>query len=190
MKGERDKKTGRIKHQGEYYFLIKDIFLVRAPNLPLLEQLRKIKPELAPKFEQRLKNFFQVYNPKDVDKEETKQIANLLLEPDIYDSYILMKNKFYPLEKIPKIFSEFADKEKILAQLKDNFVLTEIKDENKKSWILLLADIKPIVFFPEYLIPKIRELYKTSDEQRKITHEIAKKAHDLLEITFPEEIEF
>jgi len=190
IKGERDRKTGRIKHQGEYFFLIKDVMLARVPNLSLVTQLKKIKPELAPKFEQRLKNYFQVYDPKEENREEIKDIASLLLDPDFYDSYALMKNRFYPIEKIPKIFSEFADKEQIINKLKETYVLTEIKDDNKKSWILLLADIKPIIFFPEYLLPRIRNLYKTSDEEKKITYEIAQKAHDLLEISFPEEIEF
>ncbi len=190
IKGERDKKTGRIKSQGEYFFLIKDIILARTPNLNLLEQLKKVKPELAPKFEQKLKNFFQVYDPKTQDKEENQKISLLLLDPDIYDNYVLMRNKFYPLDKIPKIFSEFADTEQIINQMKELYVLTEIKDEKKRSWILLLADIKPLVFFPEYILPRIRDAYKTSDEKSKITYEIAKKAHDLLEVSFPEEIEF
>ncbi len=56
--------------------------------------------------------------------------------------------------------------------------------------ILLLADIKPLTFFPEYILPKIREAYKTSDDKRKITFEIAKKAHDLLEVSFPEKVTF
>jgi hypothetical protein len=190
IKGKRDKETGRIKQQGEYYFLIKDIVLARVPNLDLIEQLKKVKPELTAKFEQRLKNFFQVYDPKTQTSEETKKVASLLLDPDVYDSFILLRNKFYPLDKIPKIFSEFANTEQIITQMKESFVLAEIKDEKRRGWILLLADIKPLTFFPEYLLPKIREAYKTSDKRKKITYEIAKKAHDLLEVTFPEKIEF
>jgi hypothetical protein len=190
IKGKRDKDTGRIKHQGEYFFLIKDIVLARVPNLNLLEQLKKIKPELVSKFELKLMNYFKVYDPKKQDREEIRKTASILLDPDIYDNFVLMRNKFYPLDKIPKIFSEFADTEQIINQLKELYVLTEIKDEKKRSWILLLADIKPLVFFPEYILPKIREAYKTSDAKRKITFEIAKKAHDLLEVSFPEEIEF
>ena len=190
IKGKRDKETGRIAHQGEYYFLIKDIVLVRVPNLDLLEQLKKVKPELTAKFEQRLKNFFQLYDPKTQTIDETKKIASLLLDPDIYDSFVLLKNKFYPLDKIPKIFSEFANTEEIISNLKESYVVVEVKDEKRKSWILLMADIKPLVFFPEYILPKIREAYKLSKGKKKITYEIAKKAYDLLEISFPEEIEF
>ena len=51
---------------------------------------------------------------------------------------------------------------------------------------MLLTDIKPLVVFPEYLLPKIKTAYDTN----YITHEIAKKAFDLLEVSFPETVEF
>ena len=72
----------------------------------------------------------------------------------------------------------------------------KIKDENKRSWICLLTDIKPLTIFPEYLLPKIREAFRKGEEEEeaekegKITYEIAKKALNLLEISYPEKITF
>ncbi|MHA1479139.1 MAG: hypothetical protein ACTSPU_13175, partial [Promethearchaeota archaeon] len=111
-----------------------------------------------------------------------------------YDFFVLIRSNHYPLDKIPKIFSEFAVTEILLDNLKKLNVITEIKDENKRSWICLLTDIKPLTIFPEYLLPKIREAFRKDDEEEskegKITIEIAKKALNLLEISYPEKITF
>jgi hypothetical protein len=102
-----------------------------------------------------------------------------------------MRSNHYPLDKIPKIFSEFAVTEILLDNLKKLNVITEIKDENKRSWICLLTDIKPLTIFPEYLLPKIREAFRREgEEEGKITYEIAKKALNLLEISYPEKVTF
>ena len=101
-----------------------------------------------------------------------------------------MRSNHYPLDKIPKIFSEFAVTEILLDNLKKLNIITEVKDQNKRSWILLLTDVKPLIIFPEYLLPKIREAYRNEGEDGKITYEVAKKALNLLEITYPEEVTF
>jgi hypothetical protein len=76
--------------------------------------------------------------------------------------------------------------------LKKLNIITEIKDENKRSWILLLTNIQPITIFPEFLLPKIREAYRNEEEEEdgKITFEIARKALNLLEISYPEKVTF
>jgi len=190
IKGIRDAKTGRIKHQGEYLFLTKDILLAQIPNKNLMNHLKESKHKLYPKYEQKVINFFSNYNPYTQPVEETKKLASFILNPDLYDFFALMRNNYYPLDKIPKILSDWADRELIIGELKSLNILTEIKDENKKSWIFLLTDIKPLIIYPLYLLPKIKEAYKTKKKEGKITYEIAKKALDLLEVTYPEKIEF
>ncbi|MHA1661621.1 MAG: hypothetical protein ACTSUT_21205, partial [Promethearchaeota archaeon] len=190
VKGIRNKETGIYTNQGEYLFLTKDIALVRVPNLGLLTYLKDSKNELYPKYQQRVTEFFANYDPLKQTVEETKKLASLLLNPDIYDNLVLMKSKFYPIDKIPKIFSDFADIEMMLEDLKNLNIVTEIKDKKDRSWILLLCEIKPLIFFPEYILPKIRKAYKSFDKEQKITREIAKRALSLLELTFPEKVEF
>lgn len=190
IKGEKDKKTGEIQHQGEYLFLVKDILIARIPNENLLNHFKETKNELLPFYRQKVVDYFANYDPYMQSTEETKKIASILLSPDAYDFFVLMRHNHYPLDKIPKIFSEFAVTEILLDDLKDLNIITEITDENERNWICLLTEIKPLIIFPEYLLPKIREAYTNEDDDGRITYEIAKKALSLLEITYPEKVKF
>jgi hypothetical protein len=190
IRGEKDKKTGELKHQGEYIFLIKDIIFARVPNENLLNHFKETKNELLPIYSQKVTEFFSKYEPFNQRLEEIKKLASILLNPDVYDFFVLMKHNHYPLDKIPKIFSEFAVTEILLDDLKKLNIITELIDDNDRKWICLLTDIKPLIIFPEFLLPKIRAAYKNEDTDGAITHEIAKKALSLLEITYPEKIEF
>jgi hypothetical protein len=190
IKGRRDKNTGLVKQQGEYLFLIKDLSLIRLPNANLLNHLKDTKHELYEKYKVKVAEFFSQYDPSTQSIEDTKKLASILLNPDIYDLFSLIRNKFYPLDKIPNIFSEFADVDLILDELKNLKVITEIKDEHNRSWIFLLTDIKPLIFFPEYLLIKLRDACKTTDKHKNITYEIAEKALELLEVAYPEKVEF
>ncbi|MFX1258302.1 MAG: hypothetical protein ACFFAN_10605 [Promethearchaeota archaeon] len=189
-KGEKDEKTGIIKNQGEYLFLTKDIILARIPSEMLLTQLNQTRKDLFRKYKQKAIDFFSNYNPITEPIEEKKKLASILLNPDLYDFFALLRNNFYPMDKIPKVFSDFAVTDIILNNLKDLNIITEIQDDENRSWIILLSDIKPLVVFPEYLLPKIRYTYRTIDEEKKVPYEIAKKAYDLLEITYPDKVEF
>ena len=190
IKGEKDKKTGDITKQGEYIFMIKDIMLARVPNESLLKHFKETNNNLLEIFQQKSAEFFSNYDPYTQPIEETKKIASIMLNPDIYDFFILMRSNHYPLDKIPKVFSEFAITEILLDNLKKLNIITEIKDENKRSWILLLTNVQPITIFPEFLLPKIREAYRKEEEDGKITFEIARKALNLLEVSYPEKITF
>ena len=196
IKGVKDRKTGVITNQGEYVFLIKDIIFSRVPNENLLKHFKETNNDLLPLFRQKSVDYFTNYDPYEEPIENTIKLASILLNPDVYDFFVLMRSNHYPLDKIPKIFSEFAVTEILLDNLKKLNVITEIKDENKRSWICLLTDIKPLTIFPEYLLPKIREAYRKGEEEEegekegKITYEIAKKALNLLEVSYPEKVTF
>lgn len=135
-------------------------------------------------------DYFAEYDPFYQPLEDTKKLASILLSPDAYDFFVLMRHNHYPLDKIPKIFSEFAVTEILLDDLKSLNLISEIIDDKERKWICLLTDIKPLIIFPEYLLPKIRDAYKTEIGDGEITLEIAKKALSLLEITYPEKVEF
>lgn len=189
-KGEKDKKTGIIKNQGEYLFLVKDVNLARVPNNTLLNHLKETKNKLFLKYQQKVIDFFANYDPYTEPLENKRKLAAMLLNPDIYDFFALLRNNFYPLDKIPKIFSDFAVTEILLDNLKKLDVITEIKDDEDKTWILLLTEIEPLIVFPEFLLPNIREAFKTEEKDLKIPYEVAKKALDLLEVTYPEKVDF
>jgi len=185
IQGEKDEETGQIKNQGEYLFLVKDLMLVRMPNENLLNHLEEQESNLFKLYKERITEYFSNYDPFEETLEDKQEIASMLLNPDVYDFFLLMRNNYYPKDKIPKIFSEFAVTEVLINNLKDLDILTEIKDDEGREWFLLLTDIKPLTIFPEYLLPKIREAYKFS-----INYQVAKKAYDLLELTYPEKLEF
>lgn len=190
IKGEKDKKTGEIVHQGEYLFLVKDVLLTRVPNETLLNHFKETKNELLPLYRQRVIDYFSTYDPYLQPIEEIKALASILLSPDAYDFFVLMRHNHYPLDKIPKIFSEFAVTEILLDDLASLNLITEITDDNDRKWICLLTEIRPLIIFPEYLLPKIRAAYKNENFEEGITYEIAEKALNLLEITFPEKVKF
>lgn len=190
IKGIRDRQTGNIKHQGEYLFLVKDIMLARVPNENLLNFLKENNKTLFQIFQDKTIEYFSKYNPLKQTVEETKRLSSLILNPDIYDFIVLMRKNYYPIKKIPKIFSPFVSPEALLKELKDSNVIMDLIDDEKRIFTLLLTDIKPLVIFPEYLLPKLRKAYQTVDKSKQITHEIAKKALELLEVTYPEHIEF
>ncbi|TFF87967.1 MAG: hypothetical protein EU549_03850, partial [Promethearchaeota archaeon] len=141
IQGEKDSETGIMKNQGEYLFLVKDVMFTRVPNERLISHLKETENELFPIYQKRVLDFFSKFDPFDQTLKETMKLASLLLNPDVYDFYLLMKNNHYPKDKIPKIFSEFAVTEVLLDNLKDLNVIAEIEDKSKRKWIVLLTEI-------------------------------------------------
>ena len=190
IKGEKNKETGMIKNQGEYIFLVKDIMFTRVPNKKLLDHLSNTKNDLFDIYNREVIKYFAKYDPFEEPLENNQKIASMFLNPDIYDFFVLMRNNFYAKDKIPKIFSEFAVTDVLINDLKEIEILTEVVDNEDRKWLLLLTDIKPLVIFPEFMLPKIRKLYKEDHNMEKVYYQIAKKAYDLLELTYPEKMEF
>ena len=189
-KGEKDKKTGIIRNQGEYLFLVKDLVLARIPSEFLLNHLKESKEELFEKYRAKAVEFFSNYDPLKETPEEKRKIASLMLNPDVYDFFALLRSNYYPIDKIPKVFSDFAVTEILLDNLKKLNVITELADSEDRKWIILLTEIQPLIIFPEYSLPLIRSAHKTLDLEKQVSYEIARKAYDLLEISYPEKIEF
>ncbi|MFX1558364.1 MAG: hypothetical protein ACFFC9_14015, partial [Promethearchaeota archaeon] len=163
IKGKRDKRTGLIKDQGEYLFLTKDIDLIRKPNVDLLKHLKDTKHELYPKYEEKVIEFFSNYDPNTQTIEDKKKLASMLLNPDIYDIFAILRNKFYPRDKLPNIFSEFANVDIMLEDLIKLNIVTDVKDQKGRVWLFLLTDLAPVIFFPEYLLNNIKEAYHSKD---------------------------
>lgn len=190
IKGEKDKETGIVKNRGEFLFLTKDIMLARATNENILSRLKESKKDLFAIYRGKVAEYFSTYDLSKQSVEEMKKIAGILLNPDSYDFLALMRNSYYPLDKLPKIFSDWFDLDVILSTLEDLKVVTTIKDKEDQDWVILLTDIKPLIIFPEFLLPKIREAFKAEDKDRKISIEIARKALELLEVTYPERVDW
>jgi len=179
--GEKDKKTGMITDQGIFLFLKQDIFLARVRNRDLLNHFKETKNELYPIYRQKADDFFKDYDPFIQPIEETKKLASILLNPDTYDFILLMRENFYPKDKIPKIFSAFAVTDIMLDNLMELNVITEIKDHSGRSWIALLTDLRSLLVPPPpNYIQQIKKALRT-DPGAKISHEVAMKALAILE---------
>jgi len=191
IKGESKKERKiDIKSQGEYLFLIKDIVLAKFPNTELIERIKEKKPDLYRPYEAKIVEYFSKYDVNEEKSEDLKELSAALLDPDLFDFYTLMSNNFYPLDKLPKIFSDFVDSEFVVNTMDNLGVITKVKDKENKLWVILLTKIDPLISFPEYLLNNLKEQFLAKDEEKKITLEIAKKALELLEVTYAEKVRF
>jgi len=136
-------------------FLLSDFELMRAPVANLVEKAQKgiPTPAVAQQYLNEVKNFFITYKPS---IEDNKTIAQNMVNPDKYDYIVLLREKSYPISKIPKGPGEsFETVRSFIDQLKEDRIITIIKDKDDE-WVLLLTDTIADTFFPEYLIENIR----------------------------------
>ena len=152
-------------------FLLSDFELMRAPAAKLVEraQVGYPTPAVAQKYLKEVKNFFITYKPS---LEDNKIIAKNMVNPDKYDYIVLLREKSYPINKIPKGPGEsFETVRGFIEELREAKILTTIKDKDDE-WVLLLTDTIADTFFPEYLIEKIRQnvLDKTLRKKTAIKH--------------------
>jgi hypothetical protein len=189
IKGERDRKSGEIKNKGEFLFLTKDISILRLPSKKILNQLKDENEDLYETYKRKVDDYFKSYNPNEQSVEDLKTLSNALLNPDVFDFYRLMQSNFYPLKKIPKILSEFVDFQFVIDTLEYLNIITKLKDKEGEEWVILLTEIVPLIFFPEYLLEKVKESYK-KEKGGKLSFEIVEKAFELLEVAYPEKVEF
>ena len=190
IKGETGKKKIDMKFQGEYLFLVKDLIFARFPSKDSIHRIKSGKHEIYKEYKKQINQYFANYDVNNQSSEDLKELSSALLNPDCFDFYSLMTNNYYPVDKLPKIFSEFVDSKSIIEIMLKLNLITTIKDKKGKSWVTLLTEIKPLVSFPEYLLVKVRDLYRSKSKDENITYEIAKKALDLLEVTYPEKVKF
>ncbi len=137
-------------------FLLSDFELMRVPAVKLVEKAQNgyPTPTVAQLYLKEVKNFFITYKPS---IEDNKLIAQNMVNPDKYDYIVLLREKSYPISKIPKGPGEsFETVRSFIDQLKEARIITTIKDKDDE-WVLLLTDTIADTFFPEYLIEKIRQ---------------------------------
>ena len=192
-KGKEKKKKFDEKGEGEFVFLIKDVIIGRLPSATNLESLKTKKPDLFSKYKERVAEFFSKYDINEQNEEEIQKLTNILLNPDMYDFIDLLKTNYYPLDKLPKILSDFIDLDTVLSTLKEMNIIAIVEDddkEEKQKWVVLLTEIQPIITFPEYLLPEILMTHATSDKNKKVSYDVAKRAYELLESTYYDNLDF
>ncbi|MHA1584551.1 MAG: hypothetical protein ACTSWL_04795 [Promethearchaeota archaeon] len=200
VRGVWDKKTGEMLNQGEYIFLVKDIALIRKPPSYLVEKM-KTNRLVGPKYMKIIKEYYKNYQPFEFSLQEQtieyQTLSRFLLDPDVFDFLNLLKSQIYPLKKLPNVLSSFANTDEVLDQLIKSQIIKIVSDISEMEWICMIAEIHPLIVFPEYLINKISDRAAVSLKSIKndslfspLSPELGKIALELLEATYSETIEF
>ena len=161
-------------------FLLSDFSIMRAPVNKLIEDARKgiPTPYLASKYLELATNFFSDYEPS---FDDNLKIAAHMINPDIFDYVILLREKPYLINKLPKGPGESFDQiKKVLIGLESDKVIAVLKDEDDMAWVFLLTDLIAQTFYPEYLIENISKAVT----EVKLKKETAVKHLELLEQVF------
>jgi len=194
-RGTKDSKTGIVQGEGEFIFLTKDVALVRRPPASIVTQIKR-DSKLRVLYEEKINEFYSTYDPFVNLDEESRFLAKYLLDPDMFDFLGLLKEKYFPMEKIPKITSEFASSKQVLEELRDGGVVAFLRDpDTRADWIVLLGEITPLVVFPEYVVGKIKDRVASkgqeiddTDVNAPITTEVAHRGLELLESTYNDKL--
>lgn len=176
-------KTGLVKQdwvEGDAdisLFLLSDFTLFRTPVVKLIENTKTHlpTPELATKYLKEVNDYFSKYKPT---LEDNLIIAQNMLNPDKYDYISLLRERAYPLNKLPKGPGESIEQiGNILKPMEKDQIIKFIKDSKDTVWVFLLTDVIAHTFYPEYLIEKIRK----DRMEGKLKKEVAIKHLELLE---------
>ncbi|KKN21021.1 hypothetical protein LCGC14_0929710, partial [marine sediment metagenome] len=176
-------KTGLVKQdwvEGDTdisLFLLSDFTLFRTPVVKLIENTKTHlpTPELATKYLKEVNDYFSKYKPT---LEDNLIIAQNMLNPDKYDYISLLRERAYPLNKLPKGPGESLEQiGNILKPMEKDQIIKFIKDSKDTVWVFLLTDVIAHTFYPEYLIEKIRK----DRMEGKLKKEVAIKHLELLE---------
>ncbi len=161
-------------------FLLSDFSIMRAPVNKVIEDARKgiPNPYLASKYLELVTNYFSDYEPS---FDDNLKIASHMINPDIFDYIILLREKPYPINKLPKGPGEsFEQIKKFLIALENDKVIAVLKDEDDTVWVFLLTDLIAQTFYPEYLIENIGNAIT----EAKLKKETAIKHLELLELVY------
>jgi hypothetical protein len=179
-------KTGLVKQdwiEGQSditLFLLSDFTIFRTPVVKLVEDAKKNLPTpmLATQYLEAVNNFFSTYKPT---SEDNLIVAKDLINPDKYDFIILLRERAYPLNKIPKGPGESMEEvSEFLRGLEKDNILKFLRDEKGALWVFLLTDVATKTFYPEYMIDKIRQ----DRVDKKLKKDVAIKHLELLEAAY------
>ncbi len=182
--------------QEEFLFLIKDFIFIRKPPKHLYKELQKNKM-IRKGYEKALVEFYNNYDPFENLWEESKELATIILKPEVFELLALFQQKSYPVQKVPHVISEFGDIKNLLDYLEEKHVIARIQDVTGVFWVCLLCEITPLMVFPEYIIPKIedRSLLKKGQIASEslyspLRKEIGVMGLDLLKSSYYEQVKF
>lgn len=162
----------------QFMFLIRDFFIIRAPSEKNIKLALKGEPdaEIARKYLKTVKEFFTAYNTM---SEESRELAEILLNPDYYEIIKLLREKPNRLTEINSCTGqEKLGCEASIRKLEElNIVETYPSEAERDMWVMLKSDIVIHTFFPEYIL----EVLRTKLSSGELSSETAIKHLDLLQ---------
>ncbi|MHA1840093.1 MAG: hypothetical protein ACTSYO_09095 [Candidatus Ranarchaeia archaeon] len=167
----------------ECAFLIRDAFVARVPPRQVVTQIRQstanIPGDAAEDYMSRLLDYFQNYDANDGD---ASVIANVLSEPDLYDTINILRAGPSTREEIMERTK--MDKEMVaraVEKLEHTDFIMRFRDAEQHEVLLLKTDPKIVTFYPEHCIAtEIRRYNDREVPPRQALHHL-----DLLRQNYP-----
>ncbi|MFX0069345.1 MAG: hypothetical protein ACFE7S_09220, partial [Candidatus Hodarchaeota archaeon] len=160
---------------GQCAFLVRDFLVMRRPSAKSLKMAEQGKPspDTGRAYLEATRDYFGDY---EITEEDSMKISQLMLDPDIYSTLLLLREEPKPMADISKELEiKASSANKLIKRLEESNVIFRIKDD--KWWVFLLSDIAFPTFFPEYLLETIRNRFA----EKTISSEMALKHLDLLQ---------
>ncbi len=163
---------GKGKHKEAIFFLIKDVYLFRVPPRKVMDLVKKGKYGLEDIFvdlEDEVRSYFEEYQ---LTRAEIRKISVLLSIPNTYKIIALLRESPYIFDELR---GDFLDKYNYLPsnfmyllKLLERNDIIKIYKKNNKKYILLKSDIQFHLFFPEYLVDKIRQAWRENSIDKHV----------------------
>jgi hypothetical protein len=162
-------------------FMVNDLFGARYPPEQALKLAKSggLSSEQAAEYEKRVAEFFSGYA---WSEDDTIQLGQLLLDPDIYDVTKVLRRRIVHKSELAGIVEKKAALDAVIRRLESAKVITTMGSTTVKQkrggdpFVMLLSDIHFESFFPEFLVLRLEERLA----QKDIHPDIAKRHLELL----------
>ncbi len=162
-------------------FMVNDLFGARYPPEQALKLAKSggLSAEQAAEYEKRVTEFFSGYA---WSEDDTLQLGQLLLDPDIYDVAKVLRRRIVHKSELAGIVEKRAALDTVVRRLESAQVITTMGSSDidvkrgDDAFVMLLSDIHFESFFPEFLVLRLEERLA----QKDIHPDIAKRHLELL----------
>jgi hypothetical protein len=166
-------------------FMVSDLLGARFPPEQVLKIAKAggLNKQQMQEYEKRVREFFGAYV---WSEDDTIQVGQLLLDPDVYDVIKTLRRKIIHKSELGGIIEKEASIENVVRRLQSAQVVmmmgeTSVDAEGTTDpLMMLLSDIHFESFFPEFLVLRIQERLTAKD----IHPDVAKRHLELLSETY------
>lgn len=155
---------------GKYWFLIKDILLMRSPAANLLKNITPdtLSGDLKDKYISQVQRFFSSIILD--EKECIQSVQRIFRSAENYTFFTLLRQRVIHQIELEKMEMNFlvVDTKEIITELTRLNVITTLKDENQSDIYLLLSDFKVRLYFPLHNLNLILQMHKKNLQDPKI----------------------